>query len=132
LLAELIAAAVQARVLHRLGLGGQRHQPAHGAPLLGPAGLPERHTIISRHNAYHGSTMAGASLGGMDGMHEQGGLPIPGIVHIGQPNWFESGQGMSETSSASWRPAGWKRRSWKWAPTRWPPSSANRCRAPAA
>jgi putrescine aminotransferase len=53
-------------------------------------GQPQRSVIISRHNAYHGSTMAGASLGGMSGMHEQGGLPIPGIVHIEQPFWFES------------------------------------------
>ena len=45
-------------------------------------GQPQRSVIVSRHNAYHGSTMAGASLGGMSGMHEQGGLPIPGIVHI--------------------------------------------------
>jgi putrescine aminotransferase len=59
-------------------------------------GYRERHTIISRINAYHGSTVAGASLGGMHGMHEQGGLPIPGIVHIGQPNWFDSGVGMNE------------------------------------
>ncbi len=58
-------------------------------------GQPERSVIISRNNAYHGSTMAGASLGGMSGMHAQGGLPIPGIVHIGQPFWFECGQGMS-------------------------------------
>ncbi|MDC8759577.1 aspartate aminotransferase family protein [Janthinobacterium fluminis] len=69
-------------------------------------GQPQRHTIISRHNAYHGSTVAGASLGGMDGMHAQGGLPIPGIVHIGQPNYFESGKGMSEDAfgllAASW------------------------------
>ena len=56
-------------------------------------GQPARHVIISRKNAYHGSTMAGASLGGMSGMHEQGGLPIPGIVHIEQPFWFELGQG---------------------------------------
>ena len=28
-------------------------------------GCPERHVIISRKNAYHGSTMAGASLSGM-------------------------------------------------------------------
>ena len=56
-------------------------------------GQPERQVIISRHNAYHGSTMAGASLGGMSGMHAQGGLPIPGIVHIEQPFWFELGQG---------------------------------------
>ena len=56
-------------------------------------GQPERQTIISRKNAYHGSTMAGASLGGMAGMHAQGGLPIPGIVHIDQPYWFENGAG---------------------------------------
>jgi putrescine---pyruvate transaminase len=48
-------------------------------------GQPYRKVIISRHNAYHGSTMAGASLGGMSGMHAQGGLPIPDIVHIEQP-----------------------------------------------
>jgi putrescine---pyruvate transaminase len=57
-------------------------------------GQPERTVIISRHNAYHGSTMAGASLGGMSGMHAQGGLPIPGITHIEQPFWFERGGGM--------------------------------------
>ncbi|MGV7207825.1 aspartate aminotransferase family protein [Oxalobacteraceae bacterium A2-2] len=69
-------------------------------------GYRERHTIISRHNAYHGSTVAGASLGGMSAMHAQGGLPIPGVVHIGQPNYLESGQGMSEDQfgivAASW------------------------------
>jgi putrescine---pyruvate transaminase len=54
-------------------------------------GQPQRNVIVSRWNAYHGSTMAGASLGGMKGMHEQGGLPIPGIVHIDQPYWFENG-----------------------------------------
>ena len=58
-------------------------------------GQPERDVIISRHNAYHGSTMAGASLGGMSGMHEQGGLPIPGIVHIDQPFWYESDRTLS-------------------------------------
>ncbi len=58
-------------------------------------GQPQRSVIISRHNAYHGSTMAGASLGGMSGMHKQGGLPIPGIVHIEQPFWFESDRTLS-------------------------------------
>ena len=48
-------------------------------------GSPERQIIVGRHNGYHGSTMAGASLGGMSAMHAQGGLPIPGIVHIEQP-----------------------------------------------
>jgi len=51
-------------------------------------GQPERTVIISRNNAYHGSTMASASLGGMSGMHAQGGLPIPGIVHIEQPYYY--------------------------------------------
>jgi putrescine aminotransferase len=58
-------------------------------------GQPARQVIISRRNGYHGSTMAGASLGGMAGMHAQGGLPIPGIEHIDQPYWVEHGQGMS-------------------------------------
>jgi putrescine aminotransferase len=58
-------------------------------------GQPGRQVIISRRNGYHGSTVAGASLGGMSAMHAQGGLPIPGIVHIDQPYWVEHGQGMS-------------------------------------
>ncbi|MEM9057819.1 MAG: aspartate aminotransferase family protein, partial [Pseudomonadota bacterium] len=51
-------------------------------------GARDKHTIISRHNAYHGSTVAAASLGGMKPMHAQGGLPIPGVEHIDQPYWF--------------------------------------------
>jgi putrescine aminotransferase len=31
----------------------------------------------------------------MKGMHEQGGLPIPGIEHIEQPFWYESGRALS-------------------------------------
>ena len=58
-------------------------------------GQPDRQIIISRRNAYHGSTMAGASLGGMSGMHAQGGLPIPGIVHIEQPYWWQHGRHLS-------------------------------------
>jgi putrescine aminotransferase len=51
-------------------------------------GKPYKKVIISRQNAYHGSTVAGASLSGMTAMHEQGDLPIPGIVHIEQPYHF--------------------------------------------
>jgi len=56
---------------------------------------PGRHTIISRNNAYHGSTVAAASLSGMKAMHKQSGLPIPGIVHVDQPYWFGSDRSMS-------------------------------------
>ena len=58
-------------------------------------GKPSKSIIISRHNAYHGSTMGGGSLGGMSGMHAQGGLPIPDIHHINQPNWWAEGGEMS-------------------------------------
>jgi putrescine aminotransferase len=60
-------------------------------------GEKQRKTIISRKNAYHGSTVAGASLGGMTGMHEQGDLPIPGIVHIEQPYYREVGMKLCVT-----------------------------------
>ena len=69
-------------------------------------GQPARTVIISRNNAYHGSTVAGASLGGMSGMHAQGGLPIPDITHIEQPFWFELGQGMSRDAFGL-KAAGW-------------------------
>jgi len=54
-------------------------------------GQPQRKMILGRKNGYHGSTMAGASLGGMAGMHAQGDLPIPNIDHIEQPYFFELG-----------------------------------------
>ncbi|WP_171179187.1 aspartate aminotransferase family protein [Ruegeria sp. HKCCD8929] len=54
-------------------------------------GKPEKSIIISRKNAYHGSSIGSASLGGMAAMHAQGGIPIPDIHHINQPNWWAEG-----------------------------------------
>jgi putrescine aminotransferase len=59
---------------------------------------PERKIFISRHNAYHGSTVASASLGGMAHMHRQGDLPIAGIEHVMQPYSF--GEGFGEDPDA--------------------------------
>jgi len=70
-------------------------------------GQPQRKVIISRHNAYHGSTMAGASLGGMSGMHAQGDLPIPNITHIGQPYFFENGKPGETADEFGLRAARW-------------------------
>jgi putrescine aminotransferase len=57
-------------------------------------GQPQRSVIIGRWNGYHGSTIAGASLGGMKWMHEQGLMPtLPDFAHIEQPYWFERGAG---------------------------------------
>jgi putrescine aminotransferase len=57
---------------------------------------PGKSVFIGRHNGYHGSTVAGASLGGMKGMHRMGGLPIPDIVHIDPPFPFGDGEGIDE------------------------------------
>ncbi|WP_315266572.1 aspartate aminotransferase family protein [Pseudomonas fragi] len=65
-------------------------------------GQPNKKTIISRKNGYHGSTVAGASLGGMTYMHEQSDLPIPGITHIPQPYWFGEGGDMSPEEFGIW------------------------------
>ena len=58
-------------------------------------GHDEKNIIISRKNAYHGSTIAGVSLGGMNAMHKQGGPLLPGIEHVDQPYWFESNRSHS-------------------------------------
>ena len=61
-------------------------------------GQAQKRYIVSRHNGYHGSTVAGASLGGMAYMHEQMPSQVPNIVHIGQPYWF--GEGGAATPEA--------------------------------
>lgn len=57
-------------------------------------GQPEKRMIISRVNGYHGSTIGGASLGGMNGMRKQF-QPLDYITHIQQPYWFGEGGDMS-------------------------------------
>ncbi len=58
-------------------------------------GKPGKSVIISRKNAYHGSSVGSGSLGGMSGMHAQGGMPIPDIHHINQPDWWSEGGDMT-------------------------------------
>jgi putrescine aminotransferase len=58
-------------------------------------GKPEKKTFISREYAYHGSTMAAISLGGMKAMHEQADLPLPGFVHVMPPYWYDYGGDLS-------------------------------------
>ena len=56
-------------------------------------GHPERRIVIGREYGYHGSTLAAASVGGMRGMHAQGGLPLPDFAHVMPPYAFELGRG---------------------------------------
>ena len=58
-------------------------------------GKPEKNVLISRWNAYHGSSVGSGSLGGMKGMHAQGGMPIPDVHHIDQPDWWSEGGDMT-------------------------------------
>ena len=64
-------------------------------------GEPQRQIFISRWNAYHGSTVAAASLGGMRHMHAQGKLPIAGIEHVMQPYSFNEGFGEAPAEFAA-------------------------------
>ncbi|WP_442110611.1 aspartate aminotransferase family protein [Pseudomonas sp. NUPR-001] len=64
-------------------------------------GKPQKKVIIGRINGYHGSTVAGAALGGMSGMHAQSGT-LPDIVHIPQPYWFGEGGDMTPDEFGVW------------------------------
>lgn len=61
-------------------------------------GQPERKAFIARTNGYHGSTVLGASLGGMSAMHAMDDAPVPDMHHIMQPYKFNLG--FDETEEA--------------------------------
>ena len=52
-------------------------------------GKPEKVIIISRNDAYHGSTIAAVSMGGMGAMQGQLGPMLPGFVHVMAPYSYE-------------------------------------------
>ena len=54
---------------------------------------PQKRFVISRKNGYHGSTIAGASLGGMGFMHKQFET-LSYVDHVDQPYWFGEGGDM--------------------------------------
>ncbi|WP_322045906.1 aspartate aminotransferase family protein [Paraburkholderia sp. J67] len=56
-------------------------------------GKPSKKVVISRKNAYHGSTIAGGTLGGMGYMHEQMPSKVENIVHIDQPYFYGEAEG---------------------------------------
>ncbi|MEL7014251.1 MAG: aminotransferase class III-fold pyridoxal phosphate-dependent enzyme, partial [Pseudomonadota bacterium] len=73
-------------------------------------GHPAKKKIISRVNAYHGSSMGSGSLGGMTYMHVQGGMPIADIHHIGQPDWYMEGGDMDPDEFGLARCSCWRSR----------------------
>jgi putrescine aminotransferase len=55
---------------------------------------PNKRIILARTNAYHGSTIAAASLGGFSSVHDQFET-LPYVQHIADPNWYNSGGDMT-------------------------------------
>jgi len=55
-------------------------------------GRPRKKKIISRLRAYHGVTVASASLTGLPNNHRDFDLPLPGILHTMCPHFYRHGE----------------------------------------
>ena len=55
-------------------------------------GRPQKKKIISRIKAYHGVTVAAASLTGLPANHRDFDLPLPGFLHAGCPHHYRFAQ----------------------------------------
>ena len=65
-------------------------------------GKPNKKKIISRMKAYHGVTVAAASLTGLTGNHRDFDVPLPGFLHAGCPHHYRFAQeGETEEEFAS-------------------------------
>jgi 4-aminobutyrate--pyruvate transaminase len=54
-------------------------------------GRPLKKKIIARNKAYHGVTVAAASMSGIATMHQHFDLPIPGVVRVACPHLYQYG-----------------------------------------
>lgn len=65
-------------------------------------GQEKRKKILSRNRAYHGVTIAAASLTGLPNNHRSFDLPLPQFLHVGCPHfWREGRPGENEEAFAS-------------------------------
>lgn len=53
-------------------------------------GTPEKRKILSRRQAYHGTTIATASLTGLASFHKGFGLPLAEVIHLTAPDFFRN------------------------------------------
>lgn len=51
-------------------------------------GKPTKRKIIARERAFHGSTIVASSMCGLEMMHREFGLPLPGFLHTLHPNTY--------------------------------------------
>ncbi|MFX8805409.1 aspartate aminotransferase family protein, partial [Acinetobacter baumannii] len=67
-------------------------------------GKPEKKKLISRQRAYHGVTIASASLTGLPNNHRSFDLPLSGVLRTGSPHhWRDMLPGESEEAFATRR-----------------------------
>ena len=65
-------------------------------------GRPQKKKIISRQRAYHGITIASASLTGLPWNHRDFDLPLPNFIHVSCPHyWRFASPGESEDAFAT-------------------------------
>jgi len=69
-------------------------------------GMPQKKKIISRQRAYHGVTIASASLTGLPANHADFDLPIAGILHTANPHHYRMAEAGESESDFSARLAG--------------------------
>ena len=62
-------------------------------------GKPAKKKIIARRNAYHGVTVAAASMGGLEGNHRDFDLPIERFLHVDCPHHYRYAE-VGETEEA--------------------------------
>ena len=72
-------------------------------------GRPKKKKIISRQRAYHGVTIASASLTGLPWVHTDFDLPIANILHTSCPHYYRYGRSGRERGRSS--PTAWRRTS---------------------
>ena len=66
-------------------------------------GKPEKQKIISRERAYHGVSVASASLTGLPSVHASFNLPLPMIRHTVTPHYWRNAEpGMTELEYSDW------------------------------
>ena len=64
-------------------------------------GKPEKRHILSREDAYHGTTYAAISIGGKQSDHTENFFYIDDIIHhLRSPNFYRHGRGMTEQAFA--------------------------------
>jgi 4-aminobutyrate---pyruvate transaminase len=69
-------------------------------------GLNKKKTIISRMKAYHGVTMAAASLSGLPANHKSFDLPLPFVRHVDCPHYYRLAEPGESEEAYSARLAG--------------------------